>query len=82
MDPALPKAVLDAADISAIAQLVVLERESRDCGRWRRMRECFHADSVVNLSWFNGSGHELVSASIDMARRNVLARHRLGPVLV
>jgi len=77
-----PQVLLDAADISAISQLVLLERESRDLGRWQRMRACFHPDSRVKLSWFNGSGAEFVEGSIDMARRGMLAKHRLGPPLV
>lgn len=82
MQAQLPQAVLDAADISAITQLVLTERESRDLGRWERMRDCFHPDSRVRLSWFTGSGPDFVTGSIDMARRRVLAKHRLAPVLV
>ena len=78
----LPQSVLDAADIIAVTQLILIERESRDLGRWDQMRDCFHADSLVRVSWFTGTGHDFVSGSIDMARRNVLAKHRLGPVLV
>ncbi len=78
----LPQSVLDAADIVAVTQLVLVERESRDLGRWDQMRDCFHADSLVHVSWFTGTGHEFVNGSIDMARRNVLAKHRLGPILV
>lgn len=80
MTPSLPRDVLDAADISAIAQIVLAERECRDLGRWARMRDCFHADSRVRLSWFTGSGQEFVERSIDMARRGARATHRLGPV--
>ena len=71
-----------AADITAITQLVVRERESRDLGFWNRMRDCFHADARVNISWFQGNGHDFVTASKDMAARGMLAKHRLGPVLV
>ncbi len=78
----IPQHVLAAADITAISQLILLERESRDLARWDRMRSCFHPDSVVRISWFTGSGPDFVSGSIDMARRGVLAKHRLGPVLV
>ena len=78
----IPKAVLDAADVSAVTQLVLTERESRDLGRWDQMRDCFHEDSLVRLSWFSGTGKDFVTGSIDMARRGVLAKHRLGPVLV
>jgi hypothetical protein len=78
----LPQAVLDAADVSAITQLVLTERECRDLGRWDEMRDCFHPDSLVRLSWFTGTGPDFVAGSIDMARRKVLAKHRLGPVRV
>ena len=78
--PSLPCDVLDVADISAITQLVLTERECRDLGRWERMRDCFHVDSRVRLSWFSGSGHEFVERSIDMAQRGARATHRLGPV--
>jgi hypothetical protein len=83
MNPSsLPQHVLDAADITAVTQLVLLERECRDLGRWDRMRECFHPDSLIRVSWFTGNGADFVTGSIDMARRGVLAKHRLGPVLV
>lgn len=82
MTQGLPQAVLEAADITAVAQLILLERESRDLGRWDRMRECFHPDSLVRISWYRGDGPGFVAGSIDMARRNVLAKHRLGPILV
>jgi hypothetical protein len=82
MSADLPQAVLDAADVSALTQLVLTERECRDLGRWDEMRRCFHPDSRVRLSWFTGSGPDFVTGSIDMARRGVLAQHRLGPVRV
>lgn len=78
----LPQSVLDAADITAVSQLCLTERESRDLGRWDRMRACFWPESQVRISWFNGSGDKFVDGSIDMARRGVLASHRLGPPAV
>ncbi len=69
-------------DIVAITQLVVRERESRDFGYWNRMRDCYHADADINISWFRGKGHDFVAASQDMAGRGMLAKHRLGPVAV
>lgn len=71
-----------ADDIAAITQLVVRERESRDMGFWNRMRDCFLEDSEVSISWFHGNGHDFVTGSRDMAARGMLAKHRLGPVLV
>jgi hypothetical protein len=78
----LPRHILDAADISSITQLILVERESRDRGRWVRMRECFHDDARIRISWITGNADEFVNGSIDMAKRGVLAKHRLGPVLV
>jgi len=75
-------AVEDSVVVSAITQLIVRERESRDLGFWRRMRDCFHPDAEVNISWFQGSGYDFVAGSKDMAARGMLAKHRLGPVLV
>jgi SnoaL-like domain len=79
---ATAEAISEAAHVSAITQLVLIERESRDLGRWERMKACFHPDSVVRISWFSGNGHDFVDASRDMARRGTLAKHRLGPVSV
>ena len=63
-DLPIPRAHFDAADTSAITQCVLTERESRDLGRWARMRECFHPDSIVRISWFQGSGPDFVERSI------------------
>ena len=82
MDAPLTQAVLAAADISAITQLVLTERESRDLGRWEALAACYLPDSHVEISWISGTGAQFVAGSIEMARRGVKARHRLGPVRV
>ena len=78
----VPQSVIESADITAITQLVARERESRDLGLWERMRTCFWPDSHIRVSWFRGNGADFVTGSIDMARRGVPAKHRLGPILV
>ena len=78
----LPQAICDAADVSAVTQLILRERLSRDLGLWAQMRDCFHDDSLVRISWINASGPEFVRRSKEMAERNVKASHRLGPILV
>lgn len=82
MTTSLPRAVLDAADVTAVSQLCLAERESRDLGRWERMAGCFWPEGRVRISWIEGSAAEFVQGSIDMARRGVLASHRLGPPAV
>src|SRR3974390_1633139 len=78
----LPKEVRDAAEVSAVTQLVLRERLSRDLGLGEQLRDCFNDDSVVRISWINASGREFVRRSKEMAERNVKASHRLGPIFV
>jgi hypothetical protein len=78
----VPKVIIDSADVTAITQLIVRERESRDLARWQQMRDCFWPDSLVRISWFRGTGADFVTGSIDMAKRGVPAKHRLAPILV
>ncbi len=80
--PAQDKALREAGDIAAVQQLILRERLSRDLGLWEQMRDCFHEDSTVRLSWIDASGPEFVRRSKEMAERNVKATHRLGPILV
>src|SRR3984885_15433065 len=80
--PAQDKALRETVDIAAVQQLILRERSSRDLGLWELMRDCFHDDSVVRLSWIDASGPEFVRRSKEMAERNVKATHRLGPILV
>jgi hypothetical protein len=81
MIDSLPQAVLEAADVSAVSQLVLRERLSRDFGLWEQMRDCFYDDSVVRISWITASGPEFVRRSKEMAERNVKASHLAWPNL-
>ncbi|WP_405771853.1 nuclear transport factor 2 family protein [Streptomyces sp. NBC_00080] len=69
-------------DVTAVAQLVLHERQGRDRGWWDAMRQCYTPDSVVRISWFRGSGPEFVNQSERMADRGDRAVHRLGPPVV
>jgi len=80
--PNVPDGFVEPTFASAVTQLTLLERDCRDHGRWDSMLSCFHENSRVNLSWFNGSGRDFVAASREMARKGVAATHRLGPPLV
>jgi hypothetical protein len=82
MPSEIPDYIIDAAETTIISQLIVREREARDQGRWQTMRDCFHADALIRISWITGNADDFVNGSIDMAKRGVLAKHRLGPILV
>ena len=70
-----------AVDVSAIGQVVLSERESRDMGWWTRMRACFHPAARIRLSWIDGDADAFVRGSIDMAERGMRAKHRVGPLV-
>ncbi len=68
-----------AADV---AQLVLRERQSRDRGWWDIWSVCFAEDSVVDMSWFTGTGAGFVRATQARSTDGVWGRHRLSPPFV
>ena len=46
-----------------VADLILRERLARDNYEWDKMAACYHPDSIVDLSWFNGSGADFVARS-------------------
>ena len=71
---------------SEVTQLILRERQSRDRGWYERMLECYAEDSVVDMSWFNGSGPEFVRRSRHMSESREgwggHSVHRLSPPAV
>lgn len=60
--------------VEAATQLVLRERQSRDRGWWADWSQCFAEDSIVDMSWFTGSGAEFVHQTQLRFHRG-----RLGP---
>ena len=69
-------------DVTEITQLVLHERQGRDRGWWAQMEACFHPDSLVVLSWFNGKGAEFVARSRMMSEAGFRPVHRPSPPVV
>jgi hypothetical protein len=61
-----------------IAEVVQTERAARDLQQWERMQNCFHADSIVDISWFHGTGPEFVAASKKMFEQGARSAHQVG----
>lgn len=55
-------------DKENILELIQFERFCRDNSLWDSMYECFAEDSMINISWFKGSGKAFVDASREMNR--------------
>ena len=66
----------------ANAQLVLYEREGRDRGWWDQMRDCYHRDGEIRVSWFQGNPAEFVKGSQRMAAHGDQTLHRLSPPAV
>lgn len=50
-------------DRLAIADVILRERTARDQARWEEMASYYHPDSIVEVSWFKGSGATFVARS-------------------
>ena len=73
---------MTAAPTDDIASIVIRERWARDSCRWQTMRDCFHEDSVVDISWVRSSGPEFVERSRASFEAGVRSVHVHGPVTV
>ncbi len=57
-----------------IQELIHFERFCRDNEQWEEMRKCFAKDSFVDISWFQGTGDDFVTASKNM---NIYGPHKI-----
>ena len=69
-------------DASAVAQLILLEREGRDRGWFEQEESTFHPDSLVRIAWFVGTGAEFVARSRAVFAAGLRPVHRMGPPVV
>ena len=58
----------DRFDRIDVADLILRERLARDCRDWDEMAACYHPDSLVEVSWFKGTGAEFVEMTKGAAR--------------
>lgn len=66
-------------DRAAIENLVVRERAARDAGLYAEMADCFHEDSRILVSWFDGTGRDFAAATERMAATGKLYTfHQMG----
>ena len=73
------EALAEHLDKQAIAELVRMERFSRDRGEWDRLADCYTEDSRVRTTWFEGTGREFAVASREMAAKGRLSTHLVTP---
>jgi hypothetical protein len=71
-----------AEDTLAITQLIVNERYNRDHRKWQQFRDAYFEDSIVRISWFNGSGWDFVKATQERFAGADIGMHFVSAVPV
>lgn len=72
----------DDGDAGELAELVNRERWARDSCRWEEMRECFHEESLVDISWVRASGPDFVERSRASFEAGVRSVHVISPIAI
>lgn len=65
-----------------VADLIVRERLARDNRFWAEMASYYAEDSIVDVSWFRGSGADFVKASEGAVRPGNVSFHIMTPPVV
>lgn len=65
-----------------MTELVQRERAARDGCAWDEMASCYHPQSHIEVSWFQGSGAAFAEASRRNAARGRVSLHHLGASIV
>jgi hypothetical protein len=72
-------AAQELLDIVAVQQLILKERSARDMQEWELLASCFTEDSVIEMSWFRGTGALFAAESKKIAAGGLLTFHETGP---
>lgn len=54
----------------------------RDLGEWDRLRDLFHPDGTIEITWFEGLGSDFVDGSMRMGASDVRTKHMVGTPVV
>lgn len=54
----------------------------RDLGQWDRLRELFHPDARIEITWFEGPAHAFVDASARMGSSDFRTKHLITAPVV
>jgi SnoaL-like domain len=54
----------------------------RDNGEWDKLRDLFHSDGVIEVTWFEGAFSDFVDASSRMGASDLRSKHLIGAPVV
>lgn len=50
----------------------------RDLGEWDQLRELFHPDGTIEITWFEGLGSDFVNGSMRMGASDLRTKHLIA----
>lgn len=54
----------------------------RDLGEWTQLRNLFHPDGTIEITWFEGLASDFVDGSMRMGASDVRTKHLIGTPVV
>ncbi|HCL5253396.1 TPA: nuclear transport factor 2 family protein, partial [Salmonella enterica] len=54
----------------------------RDLGEWDQLRDLFHPDGTIEITWFEGLASDFVDGSIRMGASDARTKHLIGTPVV
>lgn len=54
----------------------------RDLGEWAQLRNLFHPDGTIEITWFEGLASDFVDGSMRMGASDVRTKHLIGTPVV
>jgi len=54
----------------------------RDLGEWEQLRDLFHPDGTIEITWFEGLGSDFVDGSMRMGASDLRTKHLIGTPVV
>ncbi|MEN0105565.1 MAG: nuclear transport factor 2 family protein [Pseudomonas sp.] len=54
----------------------------RDLGQWQQLAELFHADGIIEVTWFEGPFTEFIAGSQRMGGSDLRTKHLIGTPVV
>jgi hypothetical protein len=76
------RTVEEQLDQVAVADVIQRERLARDDGMWPEMASCYHPESMIDVSWFQGDGAAFVEATRRQARSGSVNFDVMSPAIV
>jgi hypothetical protein len=86
------KAAQNSRAQAMLNQMILADRQSiadlmtgwihRDLAEWDQLRELFHPDATIEISWFEGLASDFIDGSMRMGKSDLRTKHFIGAPVV